>query len=167
MTDQPVVQPTPPAPKPVIPRSPQDQKMADRIADAREKILIAQADRELTDRLATRGFTPDRLLQGLALQDEAQQTFNARQVAMGEEDTANANFAATLANCRRGFTDFRTTSRKIFKKNPAALAHLGVTGRVPVDAQKFVTAARASYAAAQTTPGYLAELSQDGYTFQG
>ena len=163
MTDQLLDQPAPPEPKPVVPRSPQDQKMADRIADARETILIVQADPELAERLSLRGFDAARLTAGLDLQLAAQTAFTNRQTAMGEEDAANAAFAATRTKCRQDYTDFRTTSRKAFKKDPAAQTALGVTGRIPGDAQQLVTTARASYNAALTAPAYLSELALEGY----
>ena len=149
MTDQPLDQPAPPEPKPVVPRSPQDQRMADRISDAREKVLIVQADPELAERMSLRGFDAARLTAGLDLQAAAQTAFTNRQTAMGEEDAANVAFAAAHAKCRQDYTDFRTTSRKVFKKNAAAQATLGVTGRLTTDAQQLVTAARASYNAAR------------------
>ena len=163
MTDQPIEQPVPPEPKPVAPRSPQDQKMADRIADAREKILIVQADPELAERLSLRGFDAARLTAGLDLQAAAQTAFTNRQTAMGEKDAANAAFAAAHAQCRQDYTDFRTTSRKVFKKDAAAQAALGVTGRLAADAQQLVTPARASYNAALTAPACLSELALEGY----
>jgi hypothetical protein len=163
MTDQPIDQTPPSEPKPKRPYSPQDQTMSDRIADAREKILIVQADPELAERLSLRGFDAARLTVGLDLQVAAQTAFTNRQTAMGEEDAANAAFAAAHAKCRQDYTDFRTTSRKVFKKDAAAQAALGVTGRLTTDAQQLVTNARASYHAALTSPAYLSELSLEGY----
>jgi len=163
VTDQPLDQPAPPEPKPVVPRSPQDQRMADRISDAREKVLIVQADPELAERMSLRGFDAARLTAGLDLQAAAQTAFTNRQTAMGEEDAANVAFAAAHAKCRQDYTDFRTTSRKVFKKNAAAQATLGVTGRLTTDAQQLVTAARASYNAALAAPAYLSELALEGY----
>ena len=162
MTDQPSTPPAP-EPKPKAPRADQDQKIADRIADTREKILIVQADPELQALLTVRGFDPERLLQGLDLQDAAQTAFNNRQTAIGAENDANAAFAAANAKARQDNIDFRTTARKIFKKDPAAQATLGVTGHIAADAQKFVTDARASYAAALGNAAYLTELALDGY----
>lgn len=166
MTDQPSTPPAP-EPKPKAPRADQDQKIADRIADTREKILIVQADPELQALLTVRGFDPERLLQGLDLQDAAQTAFNNRQTAIGAENDANAAFAAANAKARQDNIDFRTTARKIFKKDPAAQATLGVTGHIAADAQKFVTDARASYAAALGNAAYLTELALDGYITNG
>ena len=156
----PLVPPVPPAP----PRNDQDRKIADRISDTREKLLIAKSDPEILAPLTSRGYTGKRLDdEGFALQAEAQNAYNLRQTAMGVEDHANQTFAAAFAARRQSYVDFRTTGRRIFKKDPAAQAGLKLTGRISSDAQQFVTDARASYNAGLSTPAYLAELAREGY----
>ncbi len=162
MSDQTPAPPSTPSAPPS--RNAQDRKIADRVSDTREKLLIAKSDSEIIALLTPRGYTTQRIDdEGLALQEAAQTTFNVRQTAMGAEDQANKTFAVAFAACKQAYVDFRTTARRIFKKDPAAQAGLKVTGRVSSDAQQLVTDARASYNAALSTPAYLIELARDGY----
>ena len=151
-----------PAPtKPVRSYAAQDQRLADRITAARQIIETVRADAELTALLAGRGYDQAALAEGLVLQEAAQTAFAARQMAMAALQAANAALQVADAAARRAYTDFRATARAVFTA-PADRTALGLAGIAPKDTQKFITQARASYAAAQAAP-YQAPLSTYGY----
>jgi hypothetical protein len=152
--------PTPAAPK--RGRSNQDQRIANRIAAARQMLTLAQSDSELAALLAGRGYDAARLAEGLALQNAAQIAFTGRQRAVADQTAATAALAAADAAARRAYNDFRITARAIFPA-PAASQALGLAGAASDDLQKFLTAARASYDVALHTAAYLTELARFGY----
>ncbi|MGC1376743.1 MAG: hypothetical protein WA821_10980 [Anaerolineales bacterium] len=165
MTDEPVSPPAPtPTPKRAAPRAEQDQEIANMITETRQMIGVAQDDAELAALLATRGYDADTLAEGLSLQQAAQDAFTARQAASAAQKQAIANATEAEAAARQAYTDFRQTARALFAAS-AERAALGLTGDVPRDAQKFITLARASYAAAQSAP-YAAALSKYGFSGQ-
>jgi hypothetical protein len=155
-------EPTPTPSTPKRGRSNQDQAMADRIAAAQQMLALAQSDSELAALLAARGYDAGRLAAGMARQSAAQTAFTDRQSASAGQTQATAALTAAAAAARRAYNDFRATARVIFKE-PAVSQALGLAGAAPDDLQKFITAARASYDVALTTPAYLTELARFGY----
>jgi len=158
MSDQ--VTPTP-APKTAASYAEQDQRVANFISETRQMIEVARGDPAIAPLLAGRGYDDAGLAAGLAIQQAAQDAYNARQSAMGAQQQAASAAAQALAAARATYTDFRETARSTFS-NPNARTALGVTGKVPEDLQKFLTTARASYAAAQSAP-YQATLATYGF----
>jgi hypothetical protein len=161
MTDEPTPTPTP---KPAPPRAEQDQKIANLITETKQMIGIAQDDTALSALLAARGYDAATLAEGLALQQAAQDAFTTRQAARAAQKQAAANATKAEDAARQAYADFRQTARVLFAV-PADQAALGLTGNAPKDAQKFITLARASYAAAQSAP-YAALLSRHGISGQ-
>jgi hypothetical protein len=124
-------------------------------------IQIARDDAEIAPLLSPRGYTAQKLAEGLRLQEAAQAAFAARQNALAaQKQTAAAGDAAEDA-ARAAFTDFRGVARALFS-SPAERTALGLTGLVSHDAQKFITTARASYTTAQAEP-YKSALASYGY----
>jgi hypothetical protein len=158
MSDQPV---TPPAPKTPSRRADQDQVIANLITETRQMIEIARDDPAIAPVLAGRGYDAAALAAGLALQQAAQDAYTARQIAMAAQQQAAATAADALAAARAAYTDFRETARSTFS-DPNVRTALKVTGVIPEDLQKFLTAARASYTAAQSAP-YQATLATYGF----
>ena len=145
-------------------RAEQDQAIANLITEIQQMIGQVQADAELAECLAGRGYHAAKLAEGLALQQAAQAAFTARQTAMAAQKQASATAAEAENAARMAYTDFRATARALFG-SVADRAALGLTGVTPKDAQKFITLARASYAAAQSEP-YTATLSTYGLSAQ-
>jgi hypothetical protein len=95
------------------------------------------------------------------LQQAAQAAFTVRQTALAAQKQAVAAADGAEATARHTFDDFRETARAVFT-SAADRTALGVTGSVPKDQQKFITTARASYAAAQAEP-YQAAFATYGF----
>lgn len=147
-----------PAPRP---RADQDQQVANDISDALELIQTAKTDADLGPLIAERGYDTEKLTAGAALQSTAQTAFNERQKAKAISDKAGGIFADAEAAARRVYAEFRETARVEFSLADDQTA-LGIKGKVPADLQKFITTAKASYAAAQAEP-YASGIAKAGF----
>jgi len=144
-------------------RANQDVALANRINQYRTALTAAQGHAELAARLGPRGYGAAALAQGVALCDAAQAGFNARNDALAGQQAAMTALAAADGAARGGFGDFRAIARALFQGDGAALAGLGVKGRVSGDREQFLTAANAAYAAALGNAGWGARLAMRGY----
>ena len=156
---------TPPPPKPKPSRAAQDQRLANDIAAARVLLETARIDAEIAPLLAARGYDAAKLAQGLAAQQAAQDAYTARQTALGLLGNGATNADAAQTTARQNYADFRETGRAVAAVSSnaaAARATLGLNGKVQADAQKFITQARASYAAARQAP-HAAQFATYGY----
>ncbi len=154
----------PPAPtkKPPVPRADQDQLIANRIADTRRKITAVLTDDALKARFAARGCDLAELNEGIAHCDATQAGYDARQVALGTEKAGYQALSDSRAAARAAHTDLRSTIKLAFPRDKVAQQTLGATGRVPLDDDKFLTAARAAGHAATQEP-YAATLTKRGH----
>lgn len=158
MTD-PVV----PTPKPVKRNAEQDQRIANQIAADGQYLETVRTDPEISVMLAQRGYTALKLADGDALQVAAQAAFTQRQTAMAGQGHASAGLSGRTAEVREMYKDFRDTVRAISDFTAADRLALKVNGTIPADRQKMITAARASFQAAQA-PTYAATLALYGYS---
>jgi hypothetical protein len=142
-------------------RAEQDQKIANDITEIGERIGSATRDPEVAALLAERGYDPDAFAAGQALQETAQAAFTARQTALGAQHQASAALDGARMTALQTYNDFRETARAVFTST-ADRSTLSLNGRVPKDAQAFITLARASYTGAQSVP-YQATLAKYGY----
>jgi len=140
----------------------QDQSVADRIAAAAQLIEAARKDFEIVAFLKLRGYDEAAFDVGLARQQAAQGAFNARQSALAARLQASLALKQARAAAHRSYADFRRVARAIYT-NPVDRTALALRGVVPRDDRKFLTLARASYAAAATAP-YRTTLAAYGYT---
>jgi hypothetical protein len=154
--------PAVPSQKPVKRRADQDQKIADQITADGQYLETVKTDPEILATLTARGYTPAKLTDGFNLQRDAQAAFTRRQVAMAAQSHATAGLSGNTATAREMYVDFRETVRAITDFTASDRAALKVTGVVSPDKQKMITAARASYQAAQAKP-YAAILATYGY----
>lgn len=153
--------PTPAAKPATRPRADQDQQIANDISEALEMIQTAMTDADLGPLIAERGYDTEKLTAGAALQSKAQTAFNERQKAMAINDKAGGLFADAEDAARRVYAEFRETARVELPLADDQTA-LGVKGKVPLDFQKFITTAKASYAAAQAEP-YASVIAKAGF----
>ena len=161
MTD-PTPPPTPvPAAKPVVERADQDKKMLDRIVTGGQSLATTQADAEIMAALEPRGYTAEKIGEGVALQQVALNAYSVRQAAMRAQSQATSirNGAETAA--REMYSEFRYNAKKLF---PAAADRtaLNLNGVVFKDTQQFIGQARMSYQAAQGE-AYAATFAANGY----
>ena len=156
-----------PADKPVKnkptsrPNDPQDRRIADGISGAKQVITSLEDDDEMRAPLTSRGYDDAEVSLGASLQIAAQVTFNARQKAMGEQESAADTLRQRFADARGGYIDFRRIARKKFKA-PGDRTKLGLVGSVPKDLKRFLTVATTSYTESGKEP-YLAVLTKKGY----
>ena len=151
---------------PTTPKTPrdyaeQDQAIADNITSAEQAINGALASEEILALLEPRSYDAKELKVGLGLQEAAQEAFNARQTASGQEAFAKGARDKADAAARAQFSDYRQTCQINFTQ-PADRGALGANGKVLTDSQKFITTARSAYAAAGKAP-YADTLEVYGY----
>ncbi len=151
------------AEKKALQHAEQDQKIANAIGEAKTLIAVASEDAEILALLTPRGYDVPALAGAAAtLHDPAQMAYDARQVAMGKEASANAALAAAETQERKDFADYREIARVVFPASADKLA-LGLNGTAPKDLQKFLTLATASYTAGKKAP-FAAKLTVRGYS---
>lgn len=150
-----------PATKAEVQRAAQDQAVSDFISQAGQLIAAAQSDTEIGPLLQARGYDAAKMQEGSDLQTAAQAAFTRRQTMMGAQKQAKSAFDSANLTARQNYSDFRETGH-VVAKTAADRTTLGLSGNVPQDMQKFLTLARASYAAARTD-AYKAAFATYGY----
>ena len=143
-------------------RAAQDQKIANAITEAGQIIDTITTTTELSTAIASRGYDKSKLTEGKRLQQAAQESFSARQSALATQKEQTSLLEKKEKKVRQSYSDFRETVRAIFSSKPDHAA-LGIDDKVPADAQKLVTTARASYSAASEAP-FSASLSKFGWS---
>lgn len=98
---------------------------------------------------------------GAALRLAAQNAYNQRQQALGDQRDASETAEKAEKETRQFYADFREIARVVFSGS-ADQTKLGLKGNVPADLQKFITTARASYTAGQAD-AYSSELGKHGF----
>lgn len=154
--------PAVPAPKPVKRNAEQDQVIADKITAAAQYLDTVVGDAEISALLAARGYDEQKLKAGRTLQAAAQAAFTHRQTMLAAQGHATAGLSGSTATAREMYIDFRETVRAITTFTASDRTALKVTGTIPADKQIMITAARASYQAAQAEP-YASILATYGY----
>ncbi len=153
----------PPQEKPAKPYVPQSLLTAETIVLVRSHITNVQTNTELAALMAERGFGPDKLAQGLALQNAAAAAYDRRQQAIGAQQTATAALALERDAVKTAYREFRAVAGLVLN-TPAARAALGLNARVPMDTEKMMALARSAYTAALETPEYDSLLENAGYS---
>ena len=142
----------------------QDVELANFISQSRVTIETILATTEILTLLPKR-YTVAKLQEGLALQTTAQASYTARQTAIGAETAANLAVTEGRRAAYDRYVHFRETTRAEFRGQAERQA-LGVVGTIPVDTEKLLTQAKASYTAAGQAP-YAAALEDLGYDAAG
>jgi len=96
-----------PTPKPAPRKAEQDRQIADLITLAREKLETARDDAEIAPLIAAKGHTAQKLKEGLAVQQAAQDAFTARQTAVAAQMHAVAAGDGAETTARSAYSDFR------------------------------------------------------------
>jgi hypothetical protein len=140
----------------------QSLRIQDDITQARRDIEGALADEALLAELTTLSFSAAVITNSLALVDEAQKRFTARQVAIGKRDGGIIALRDASVTVTKQLVDFRDVTKIAYPTNTDAQRSLGATGRLTQDHQKLATHARASYAAARQSE-YTVTLAAHSY----
>ena len=152
----------PPQEKPVKPYVPQSLLAAETIVMVRQHITNVQTHTELAALMAERGFGPDELAEGLALQNAAAAAYDRRQQAIGAQQTATAALAVERDAVKFAYREFRAVAGLVLT-TPAAHAALGLNVRVPQDTEKMMALARSAYTAALERAEYDSSLEDVKY----
>lgn len=139
----------------------QNQQIENDIGSALGLIDGIAGNAEIAALLLKKGYDTAKLQEGRALQGVAQTAFEARQSAMGLEETAVKNLEAADKGARDRYADFRGTARASFTGKADRLA-LNLNGAVQEDRDKFITQAQTSYSIAKSAD-YLDQMTTDGY----
>lgn len=139
----------------------QNQQILNRIAAARELILSARADPEISDLMAEYGYGAARLATGLDLHKAARAAFTACQWSISGQKQAATAFEAAETTARQVFADFLAVARFLFKDSHARMS-MGLDDRIPEDMYEFIAFARSHYEAASNHPVFRSQLNQYG-----
>lgn len=156
--------PSPPNPIPIQPkrtRALQNQAISAYITDSLKTLNAALDTPEAAAKLATRGYSATSIQQGITLQAAALKAFKEQLPGIGADRTHTEQRQKKIAAAREDYTDFRGIARAAFPTQGDRVA-LGLTGDIPDDFGKFVTAGETSYATGKETP-YTAKLTLRGY----
>ena len=144
------------------PRGPNNRRIAETLGRQRALIAAVQADPEAAALAARRGYSAERLAQGLALADAAQAAYEARDAGRGTRAAAADTLRGHEQATRRLVGDLRSTLRALYDGQTAHFEALGVArARSAADRDAFLTESRATLAAARRAP-YAAALADTG-----
>lgn len=144
-------------------RGPNDRRLAERIGRHRALILAVQSDPDAAALAASRGYTPERMREGLALADAALAAYEARDRDAGAHTASGQTLRERETATRRRVADLRSTLRTLYADDAPRTA-LGVTGpRAATDRDAFLTQARATLDVARRAP-YADALADAGVT---
>ena len=150
-----------PAPTPKRTRSVQNQAIAGYITDSLRTLNTALNNSEIATALAPRGYAAADIAAGITLQGAAQTAFDKQLPGIGESRDHTALLQKKVAAARDEYTAFRGIARAGFPAQGDRVA-LGITGDIPDNLSKFITAAKVSYAAGKTAP-FTEKLTKRGY----
>lgn len=153
---------TPSADKPLRKRGPQNKAIESYITRAEIQLDIASTDPEIRPLLEARGYDEAEFAAGAALAASARLAFGLRAAGIGKRSLGSSGLAASIRDARNEYKRFRTIARASFPERADRLS-LSITGDVPEDTHRFITAAHTSYSAAAKQP-HSAKLTKRGYS---
>jgi hypothetical protein len=151
--------PTPQAPK--AKRSVQDTVIEKYITTADTLLKTASTDADIAPILATHGYDAAEFATGTGLAKAARKAFEDRQAGIGGKLLSTEELHDAIVDAREDYLAFREIARGSFTAQGDRVA-LGLTGDVPDDFQKFITAAHTSYVAAGKDP-YKTKMTKRSY----
>jgi hypothetical protein len=152
---------TPPANAPKVHRNVQNKIITSYVTHAERFLTTASTDSEIQPILAEHGYDAAEFAQGMALVEAASGGVAKRQEKLGGKKDAVDELHLSAQGARDAYTAFREIARAAFPTQADRIA-LGLTGDVPEDFQRFVTAAHTSYTNAGK-PAYTAKMSKRNY----
>jgi hypothetical protein len=158
----PATPPTPPAADaPKIHRNVQNKIITSYVTDADRFLSIASTDPEIQSILAEHGYDAAEIAQGMELVKAASGGVAKRQEKLGGKKGAMDDLNLSADGARETYAAFREIARAAFPDQADRVA-LGLTGDVPEDFQRFITAAHTSYTNA-SKPAYTVKMTRRGY----
>jgi hypothetical protein len=141
----------------------QNQNYMERITRAAQMLANAQKDAELAARLAAPGYAPEKIAQGLALQQSAHAACLTRQRALAGLRQAKLHVAQANLVARRTCANVRMIARTALPDDEVHTA-LELRGHAHDDLEKFVRRAREIYDAVLRTPAFLEAFAGLGFS---
>jgi hypothetical protein len=153
--------PTPPTTAPKVHRDVQNKIITSYVTDAERFLTTASTDPEIQPILADHGYDAAEFAQGMTLVKAASSGVATRQEKLGDKKDAVDELHLSAQGARDAYAAFREIARAAFPAQGDRVA-LGLTGDVPEDFQRFVTAAHTSYTNAGK-PAYTAKMTKRNY----
>ena len=143
-------------------RGPRNRAIESYITQAESLLGTASTDPEIRPLLEARGYDEAEFTAGAALAASARLAYDLRADDIGKRTHGNSGLGAAIRDARHEYTRFRTIARASFPDHADRL-NLSITGDVPEDTRRFITAAHTSYTAAAKQP-HSAKLTKRGYS---
>lgn len=161
-TTTPAVPSTPaPTPPPVVHNSVQNKLIEKYVTDAETFLTTASTDSEIRPILESHGYDDAEFTTGFNLVTAASGGVAKRQQKIGGKKEKVDELHLTASGARDAYAAFREIARSSFPAQGDRAA-LGLTGDVPDDFQRFVTAAHTSYTNAGLA-AYTAKMTKRNY----
>ncbi|WP_309709895.1 hypothetical protein [Armatimonas sp.] len=141
--------------------SEQDQRIQNDITEAAVMLQNIESDTELKTLLNAAGIDDDECDTGKARQVASQEGYNARQDAIGAEESATNTLKTLWPTVEAEAVDIREVLRARFTGSGDRRA-LGIMGNLPQDRQKAITVMRATYTECKKAQ-YQTILGKSGY----
>lgn len=162
MPNDPALPPAPSAPAaPKATREQQDKRIKAYVSAAGRLLTTAANDAEIRPVLEAHGYDAAEFAEGFRLQNLAAAAFGVRQEGIGEAEGAVDELHLADTAARDAYAAFREVARAAHPRQ-SDRDGLGLTGDVPHDLQRFITAAHASYVNAGKDP-WKAKMTKRGY----
>jgi hypothetical protein len=152
---------TPPSNAPKVHRSVQNKIITAYVTDAERFLTTASTDTEIQPILAQHGYDATEFAAGMTLVSTASGGVAKRQEKLGGRKDAVDELHLSAQGARDTYAAFREIARAAFPAQGDRVA-LGLTGDVPEDFQRFVTAAHTSYTNAGK-PAFTVKMTKRNY----
>jgi len=130
---------------------------------AKTAIVNTLADQEILTLVAGNGYTVEKMNEGKALYDKAQNDVNVQIAAAGAQYQATALLKIAEVEAHDAYQAIAKVARAIFVNDSARLAELGLTGKMPRATADFTTAGYAVFDNALKIPEIKSALNTCGY----
>ncbi len=142
---------------------PNNRRMAERLGRQRDFIDRVRTDAEAADLIGRRGYSAEKIADGLALHEAAQTAYGGRDTSSGATGRAADALTAADAAARRRMADLRGTLVAMYTDGSDRTA-LGIAReRLADDRDTFLTESRATLAAVRQAP-YAVPVAEAGQT---
>jgi hypothetical protein len=142
-------------------RSANDRQKGEALARYRDRLTTTQADPDIAALMAARGYSSEKITEGLALADAATAAYGAKGAATGDKKAAAADLKAADAAARDLMGETRSLLLAVFPGAGDREA-LGIDGdRLSNDRDLFLTESETTLAAVRTE-AYAASAAEVG-----
>ena len=142
-------------------RSAQDKKITNYANECDVFVTTLEDEAEIHAIAATHGYNDAEIAVGRGYVTALGGGLQGRQTGMGQQNQKQDDVVQSEKSNRESYAAFREIARASFPLQPDRVA-LGLTGDVPEDMDRFITAAKLSYNAAKVAP-YTAKMTLRNY----